>query len=126
MRWSTAGHLPLFGTYESSLSLAVAVLLGGLLARIRSIGPAGLWPVATGTAAALVAHGLRFDPTPYALTISERSWVVDVHAVLAWAAERPENPPYFRTAEFLAKIGYDTAIPPCAVDGHRKPGIRQR
>jgi len=86
VRWSTAGHLPLFGTYESSLSLAVAVLLGGLLARIRSIGPAGLWPVATGTAAALVAHGLRFDPTPYALTISERSWVVDVHAVLAWAA----------------------------------------
>jgi ABC-type uncharacterized transport system permease subunit len=42
--------------------------------------------VACGSAAALVAHGLRFDPTMFALTISERSWVVDVHAVLAWAA----------------------------------------
>jgi len=86
VRWSVAGHLPLFGTYESALSLAVAVLLGGLLARYRSTGPPGIWPVACGAAALLVAHGLRFDPTAYALTISERSWVVDVHAILAWAA----------------------------------------
>nr|NIP16875.1 hypothetical protein [Xanthomonadales bacterium]NIW35252.1 hypothetical protein [Gemmatimonadota bacterium]NIX11665.1 hypothetical protein [Xanthomonadales bacterium] len=31
-------------------------------------------------------HGRSFDPTPYALTISERSWVVDIHAVIAWVA----------------------------------------
>jgi ABC-type transport system involved in cytochrome c biogenesis permease subunit len=86
VRWSVAGHLPLFGTYESSLSLAVAVLLGGLLARLRSSTPPGIWPVACGATTLLVAHGLRFDPTAYALTISERSWVVDVHAILAWAA----------------------------------------
>ena len=86
VRWVAAGHLPLFGTYESALSLAVATLLGGLLAMRRSTGSAGLWPVITGTTAAIVAHGLRFDPTPYALTISERSWVVDVHAVAAGAA----------------------------------------
>ena len=86
VRWATAGHLPLFGTYESALSLAVAILLGGLLAMRRSTGPAGLWPVVTGTTAAIVIHGLGFDPTPYALTISERSWVVDIHAVAAWAA----------------------------------------
>ena len=85
-RWSAAGHLPLFGTYESSLSLAVAVLVAALVARFRSPAPAGIWPVACGTAALLVAHGLQFDPTVYALTISERSWVVDVHAILAWAA----------------------------------------
>ena len=86
VRWETAGHLPLFGTYESALSLAVATLLGGLLAMKRSTGPAGLWPVVTGTTAVIVGHGLGFDPTPYALTISERSWVVDIHAVAAWAA----------------------------------------
>jgi ABC-type transport system involved in cytochrome c biogenesis permease subunit len=86
VRWAAAGHLPLFGTYESALSLAVATLLGGLLVMRRSTGPAGLWPVVTATTAVIAAHGLSFDPTPYALTISERSWVVDVHAVAAWAA----------------------------------------
>jgi len=85
-RWRIAGHLPLFGTYESSLSLAVAVLLAALVARSRTPAPAGLWPVACGVTAALIAHGLRFDTTAFALTISERSWVVDVHAILAWAA----------------------------------------
>jgi len=86
VRWWLAGHLPLFGTYESSLSLAVAVLVGAALVRPRHHDGAGIWPVACGAAAVLVAHGLRFDPTAFALTISERSWVVDIHAVLAWAA----------------------------------------
>jgi len=85
-RWWFAGHLPLFGTYESSLSLAVAVLLGAALFWSRTADGAGIWPVACGASAALVAHGLRYDPTAYALTISERSWVVDLHALVAWAA----------------------------------------
>jgi len=85
-RWSEAGHLPLFGTYESSLSLALAVLLGALILWFRSRGTGLAWPVACLVAAAVVAHGSLFDRTPYALTISERSWVVDVHALLAWAA----------------------------------------
>jgi len=84
-RWRAAGHLPLFGTYESSLSLAVAVMLAALVAQ-RRVGGSGLWPVACGVAAALVAHGSLYDPTIYALTISERSWVVDIHAIVAWAA----------------------------------------
>jgi ABC-type transport system involved in cytochrome c biogenesis permease subunit len=86
VRWVMAGHLPLFGTYESSLSLAVAVLLGGALARLRDYAAVGIWPVACGATALLVGHGLRYDSTLYALTISERSWIVDVHAFLAWAA----------------------------------------
>jgi ABC-type transport system involved in cytochrome c biogenesis permease subunit len=85
-RWVEAGHLPLFGTYESALSLVVAVLAGGLATRSRPSGPAGIWPVACAAAALLLAHGLGYDPTVYALTISERSWVVDIHAFLAWAA----------------------------------------
>jgi len=84
-RWRAAGHLPLFGTWESSLSLAAAVLLAALLVQ-RRVGGVGVWPVACGVAAALVAHGSLYDPTIYALTISERSWVVDIHAIVAWAA----------------------------------------
>jgi ABC-type transport system involved in cytochrome c biogenesis permease subunit len=86
MRWSEAGHLPLFGTYESSLSLALAVLLGALILWFKSRGTGLAWPVACLVAAGLVAHGSFFDRTVYALTISERSWVVDVHSLLAWAA----------------------------------------
>lgn len=87
VRWAVAGHLPLFGTYESALSLAVAVLLAALVWRSAAASP-GLrpWPVAAAVAAGLLAHGLRFDPSAFPLTISERSWVVDLHALLAWGA----------------------------------------
>lgn len=85
-RWWQAGHLPLFGTYESSLSIAAAVMLAAGLIRPRTSASVGLWPVACAVAAMLLAHGLRFDPTIFPLTISERSWIVDVHALLAWAA----------------------------------------
>jgi ABC-type transport system involved in cytochrome c biogenesis permease subunit len=37
-------------------------------------------------AAALLAHGNLYDDTPFPLTISERSWIVEVHAILAWGA----------------------------------------
>lgn len=74
-----AGHLPLFGTYENAISVALATAIAGVV-----------WPRAvmvTSLVAALVlAQGATFDPTPYALTISERSLVVDIHAFLAWAA----------------------------------------
>jgi len=86
LRWWHAGHLPLFGSFESSLSLGSAVLLVALLIRFRVRDGLAVWPVACLTTAALVAHGLGFDKTMFALTISERSWVVDVHAVLAWVA----------------------------------------
>jgi ABC-type uncharacterized transport system permease subunit len=86
VRWAQAGHMPLFGTFESSLSLAVAVLLCAWIAGIRLPGPPGIWPVACVITGIVVWHGLRFDSTAYPLTISERSWVVDVHAVLAWGA----------------------------------------
>lgn len=75
-RWITAGHLPLFGMYEASLSIAVAVLV---VAAIRA-------PLASIVAGLLLLQGIAYDPTAYALTISERSVVVDVHAVLAWVA----------------------------------------
>ena len=85
LRWRLAGHFPIFGTYESALSLSVAVLATALIMH-RVAGSTGLWPVACGVTAALLAHGQCYDATAYPLTISERSWIVDVHAVLAWAA----------------------------------------
>jgi ABC-type transport system involved in cytochrome c biogenesis permease subunit len=85
LRWRTAGHLPIFGTYESALSLSLAVLAAAFLAE-RAGGSFLVWPVSTGLAAALLAHGLGYDASVFPLTISERSWLVEVHAVLAWAA----------------------------------------
>lgn len=81
-RWIEAGHLPLFGTYESALSLALAVLAGTALVR----GAAWLWPVSCGLAAALLFHGAGYDARAFPLTISERSWIVEFHAVVSWAA----------------------------------------
>ena len=65
--------MPLFGTYESSLSLALAVLAGAAVVRLRAWhGPAG-WCVPAGITAGVIAHGLGYDKAVYALTISERS-----------------------------------------------------
>jgi ABC-type uncharacterized transport system permease subunit len=86
MRFSHAGHLPLFGTYESALSLALAVTVAAFVWEALGGFKLGVVPIASLIAAALLGHGLRFDSTVYALTISERSWVVDVHAFFAWAA----------------------------------------
>lgn len=86
LRWAEVGHLPLFGTYESALSLGVAVLLVALLWDLRDTRGVRLLPWAALVSAGLLAHGQSYDPTGYALTISERSWVVDLHAVFAWLA----------------------------------------
>lgn len=74
-----AGHLPLFGTYENALSIALATTMAGVW-KPRAAGVTSL------VAALVLTQGLMFDRTPYALTISERSLVVDVHAFIAWAA----------------------------------------
>lgn len=84
LRWREAGHLPLFGTYESGLSLATSLLSAAVVAELVLRRPGGVTPVAAVVAAVLGLHAARFDATVYALTISERSWVVELHAVLAW------------------------------------------
>jgi len=86
LRWSLAGHLPIFGTYESALSLSVAILGAAWLYEFKGRFELGVAPVAALVSAALLAHGLAYDSTPYALTISERSLAVDAHAIFAWAA----------------------------------------
>jgi ABC-type uncharacterized transport system permease subunit len=84
-RWRAAGHLPIFGTWEGGLSLVTAVLLGAALARWRS-GRREIWPPACLIAALLLVHAAGYSREIFALTISERSWVVDLHAIFAWAA----------------------------------------
>jgi ABC-type transport system involved in cytochrome c biogenesis permease subunit len=86
LRVSVAGHLPIFGTYESALSLAFAVMLVAVIWETLGKGRVVITPLAALTSAAVMAQGRRFDPTAYALTISERSWVVDIHAIVAWLA----------------------------------------
>ncbi len=86
LRVSTAGHMPLFGMYESALSLALATVVVAVIWEMRHKGRTIITPLAVLIGAALLSHGETFDPTAYALTISERSWVVDVHAVIAWLA----------------------------------------
>jgi ABC-type transport system involved in cytochrome c biogenesis permease subunit len=86
LRIRVAGHLPIFGTYESALSLAAAVMIVTVIWENRGRRRMLFTSLAALVAAALLAQGRRFDPTPYALTISERSWVVDLHAIVAWVA----------------------------------------
>lgn len=85
-RVRSTSHLPLFGTYESALSLALATMLAAILWEHIGRRQVSLSPLAVLSSGALLVHGRGFDPTPYALTISEQSWVVDVHAVVAWTA----------------------------------------
>jgi len=84
-RWLAAGHLPIFGTWESGLSLAATILLGAVIARWRT-GRREIWAPTCLIAALLITHATGYSREIYALTISERSWVVDLHAVFSWAA----------------------------------------
>jgi ABC-type transport system involved in cytochrome c biogenesis permease subunit len=85
-RWVEAGHLPVFGTYENAASMAFAVAVAALLWEWRAGFSSGVAAFAALAAAGLLAQGLRHDPAIYALTVSERSLVVDAHALLAWGA----------------------------------------
>jgi ABC-type transport system involved in cytochrome c biogenesis permease subunit len=84
-RWIDAGHFPLFGTYENALSGALAIVLVATAFDVAKRGVA-VTPAAFAIAALLLGQGIQYDAMPYGLTISERSLVVDIHAVLAWLA----------------------------------------
>ena len=85
IRWTTSGHIPLFGTWESALSIAFFMLAAGLVWNLLASEPR-VGPATTLTAAMILAHGFGYDSTIHALTISERSLVVYVHAFLSWMA----------------------------------------
>lgn len=89
LRWVLVAHPPIFGTYENSLAagwyIAVSwlALRRGWLAKLQVPGLARAF--ATWLVPVFVL-GWFFNQVPYPLTISERSWIVDVHVLFAWAA----------------------------------------
>jgi len=88
-RWIVTGHPPIFGTFENSIAsawaISMVVVFGRRLSYVRAL-PAdferwfAFWIPLT------LGFGLFFTRTPYPLTISERSIIVDIHVLFAWLA----------------------------------------
>lgn len=86
LRASAVGHRPQAGMYESAISLALATVVVALIWEVFHRGRTVITPLAVLISSALLSHGERFEPTASGLLLSERSWVVDTHAVIAWLA----------------------------------------
>jgi ABC-type transport system involved in cytochrome c biogenesis permease subunit len=84
LRFWKAQHLPMFGAYESALSLVCCSGLVMLLYSRRQQQPLlFLYPPAT---TLLLYHGSCYSSDIWALTISERGFWVHLHALAAFAA----------------------------------------
>lgn len=81
-RYGLAGHLPMFGALESSISLA---LFTGLIllqySKIYRMPYLFLYPLVAGV---LLFHGGHYSSEMYALTISERGFWVHLHAIVSF------------------------------------------
>lgn len=88
LRTAYAGHAPVFGTFENTLSCSVALLVGAALTSRRH-EPTGAWSWALPWSLALLVYGTFFRQAAVPLTISEQSLWVDAHALLAWVAFVP-------------------------------------
>lgn len=87
-RWIQTGHPPIFGAYENTIAAVwalVAVMLVLLKSR-ESDADKYLVKVLAVWIPPLLVGGWFFDRTPYPLTISERSLLVDIHVLFAWSA----------------------------------------
>ncbi len=87
-RWAVTGHPPIFGTFENTVaaSWSVAAVATWLLARQRD-GDTPMVPrLLYAWAVALLAYGMFFPRIPLPLTISERSIMIDIHVLFAWAS----------------------------------------
>lgn len=87
-RGIVSGHPPIFGTFENSMaaSWAVALVTVVLIARGGERAHPALVRAMLAWVLAILVYGQFFDKTPYPLTISERSALVDVHVLFAWTA----------------------------------------
>ena len=72
--------------YESALSLAMATIIVTVIWEFLHKGTTIITPLAVLISSALLSHGERFDSTGSASILSEGTWVVEVHAVIAWMA----------------------------------------
>ncbi len=84
-RWQAIGHPPVMGSFEYSMACAWFLIVGTLLLRRvrewRSL-PVGVLP----TSVIVIVWGVFFKTDRMALTISERSLWVELHALVAWIA----------------------------------------
>lgn len=82
VRWYHAGHPPIFGTYEETLSASFAVTVFSLI-----LDREGRFGRFTATFAFFtLLYGSLFDSTLKPLVISEQSLWVEFHALFAWIA----------------------------------------
>ncbi|HPR63310.1 MAG TPA: hypothetical protein PK014_03740 [Thermoanaerobaculia bacterium] len=82
IRWWIAGHLPMFGAYESALSLCA--FGGAILLVMDYYARRPYLAVFPPVAAVLLFHGSRYSSNLWALTISERGFWVHIHALAAF------------------------------------------
>ena len=81
-RYAITGHFPMFGAYESALSLAF--FSGTILLPASKLHQQSYLSFYPSIVAALLYHGKRYSSTIYALTISERGFWVHLHAIVAF------------------------------------------
>lgn len=85
LRTVVAGHLPIFGTFENTLTASVSLMVAAAVTSRRR-DAVGSWAWALPWAIVLMLYGTQFRREAVALTISEQSLWVDVHVVFAWLA----------------------------------------
>lgn len=84
LRLVVAGHFPIFGAYESALSILFFTgFVLFILSRFRKEKIFIFYPI---LCALMLIHAIRFDHSVWALTISERSVFVHLHAFSAYIA----------------------------------------
>lgn len=88
LRWAETGHPPVFGTFENSMASSWSLLVAVVVIQLARPPRSSRWESLALLAwvPLTVAYGVFFNRTPYPLTISERSILVDVHVAFAWAA----------------------------------------
>ncbi len=130
VRWVAVGHPPVFGTFEATLAaswfllLFVALSFGSAHRHFR-LAVLSCVPLAL----LLLLYGVAlFDTRRIPLTISERSWWIDFHALFSWLAFAPFTLAFCLSAFYLWETRRSRAdATAIAFDKHAsKPARSQR
>lgn len=124
VRWVGVGHAPVFGTYEATLAaswflLVFVALSFGSAHRHFRLAVLSCVPLAL----LLLLYGLAFFSTQrIPLTISERSWWIDFHALFSWLAFAPFTLAFCLSAYYLWSTRKAHADAPVVALGKRASG----
>ncbi len=86
LRGAAAGRLPIFGLYESALSLALVTVTITIIWEAHNRGRTILSPLSVLIAASVLSHGIRFSPTLSPGPFTNHFPLIAIHAALAWTA----------------------------------------